>query len=67
MLEGLFDEQGTVFLEKVKPIRDTIEREFLDRIYTDIGNKSKAQLLADCIWCANKEGEYQRLALGRLT
>ena len=46
------------FLKNIKPIRDALQKEFLEIIYTDLDNKTEETLISDCRLCYSKEKEY---------
>ena len=51
-------EDHQLFQEKIKPLRDELETEFLRLIYDDIETKTEADLLVNCEECFNLEKAY---------
>ena len=46
------------FREDIKSVRDSLQQEFIDIIYTNLENKTEEELISDCRLCYSKEKEY---------
>ncbi len=57
-LSEYFLKHPQIFEEKIKKQRNQLEHEFQTLIYTHLANKSKDELVNDCLSCYKKEQEY---------
>jgi len=67
MVSEFLVKNNNVFTEKVKPLRDALQAQFLQIIYTGLETKPVEQLLADCKQCFELEQEYLREISAYLT
>ena len=60
-ISAYFLKYNKFFNEKIKTLRDNLELEFQNIIYTDIETKTEKQLIDDCKLCYQKEAEYKSI------
>lgn len=58
-LSEYFLKHPVFFNNKVKPLRDSLEKEFHNIVYDGLDTKTETQLLNDCKLCYEKEAHYK--------